>query len=117
MAIIFGMLNGLGLPQVIHPHFDGTGLDGFIIGLNDNLCSVTVNINPAIQELRSALDIGPSVDCNMLFQITAHHFCVGITVSHGLVKETAPIIRYMMGWTQTMVSNYCRIKGWQIKAI
>lgn len=49
-----------------------------------------------------------------LIRITAPHFCAGVQVSlpNLGVTETAPILRYMKGWTVFEVENYCDKKGW-----
>lgn len=50
-----------------------------------------------------------------LYQITAGHFCAGIVISdRGLVVSAAPIVAYMVGWTERRVANYCRQKAWRI---
>lgn len=55
---------------------------------------------------------------NDLYQITAPYFCAGIDFKGTLiVKEAAPIIKYMKGWTLQKVSNYCLCKRWTLKQI
>ena len=48
-------------------------------------------------------------------QIDAPHFCACVDLVNGFVKEAAPILRYMSGWSQTKVLDYCRVKGWKIR--
>jgi hypothetical protein len=53
----------------------------------------------------------------VLVQITAPHFCAGFIIEprgDWYVTEAAPIIRYMVGWSTTRVSDYCRRKGWLV---
>ena len=54
----------------------------------------------------------------MLVRITSSYFCVGI-VFEGIygkgdrVVKTAPILKYMMGWSMDDVIKYMRKKGWK----
>lgn len=50
----------------------------------------------------------------MLFTIEARHFYVGVWIENGIVQEAPPIVRYMVGWPQTKVLNYCRVKRWKL---
>lgn len=56
----------------------------------------------------------------MLYQIQAPHFTAGLestpqTATDGLtVYRTAPIIKYMMGWTIARVAQYCKQKRWRL---
>lgn len=47
-----------------------------------------------------------------LVQITAPHFCAGVVAREGIVREAAPIVRYMTGWDGKRLAGYCRTKGW-----
>jgi hypothetical protein len=47
-----------------------------------------------------------------LVSIEAPHFNAGLVAEGGTVKEAAPILRYMIGWTGKQVADYCRRKGW-----
>lgn len=49
----------------------------------------------------------------MMLRITAPHFVAGI-VPGGV---SAPIIRYMKGWTGKRISDYCRSKGWGVEVL
>lgn len=47
-----------------------------------------------------------------LVQITTPYFCAGVVARDGIVREAAPIVRYMKGWDGIRVADYCRSKGW-----
>ena len=52
------------------------------------------------------------------FQITALHFTAGGEYGHDgrtnhIVSRAAPIIRYLIGWTESSVRSYCIKKGWK----
>jgi len=49
-----------------------------------------------------------------LYSVEAPHFCCGLTVERGFVTTTAPIVKYMVGWTLTKVKAYCSAKKWKI---
>lgn len=59
------------------------------------------------------------------YQITAPHFCAGLTTFRRgqdlnapvTVDSAAPIIRYMLGWDVRRLFDYCRSKGWEIKVV
>ena len=53
----------------------------------------------------------------MLLQLTAKHFCAGLIVQNGRVTVTAPILRYMAGWTVARVRQYAVGKGWTVERI
>jgi hypothetical protein len=54
----------------------------------------------------------------MIAQITAPHFCAGISFdSAECVVEAAPIVRYMIGWSRQRVRDYCRSKNWSAKVV
>lgn len=54
-----------------------------------------------------------------LCRITAPHFCAGLVVRHLdlTVTDAAPILRYMVGWSDTRVGQYCDRKGWDLEFI
>lgn len=52
----------------------------------------------------------------MIWQITSPYFCAGLEVVDGSVARAAPIIEYMVGWTDTRVRSYCRWKRWTVNA-
>ncbi len=45
-------------------------------------------------------------------RIEAPHFVAGVVIEDGRVIDCAPIIKYMRGWTDIQVLEYCRKKGW-----
>lgn len=49
----------------------------------------------------------------MLFRIVAPHFVAGI--EPGVVA--APIIKYMLPWSEDQIRKYCKKKGWEINPI
>lgn len=53
----------------------------------------------------------------MLLQLTAPHFCAGVVVQDGRVTVTAPILRYMLGWTLARVREYAGGCGWTVTAV
>ncbi len=53
----------------------------------------------------------------MLLQLTAKHFCAGLIVQNGRVTVTAPILRYMAGWTVARVEEYAQAAGWTVTAV
>lgn len=55
---------------------------------------------------------------NDLYQITSPYFCAGIDFKGSLlVKEAAPIIKYMKGWTLQNVKEYCKKKRFKITSV
>lgn len=52
-----------------------------------------------------------------VLSIEAKHFSAGIVVGPDeKVIEAAPIVHYMIGWTEEKAVNYARRKGWRIKS-
>jgi len=51
-----------------------------------------------------------------ILRINAPHFIAGV-VLESTVTITAPIVKYMKGWTEEKVYSYCASKGWQIDVI
>lgn len=49
------------------------------------------------------------------YRITAPHFCAGFEVVDGLVVRTAPILKYMQGYTLYWVMRYCLTKQWYLE--
>ena len=47
-----------------------------------------------------------------LYRIQAGHFVAGCIVSHNFVISAAPIVKYMIGWKEQAVKDYCLKKGW-----
>lgn len=54
-----------------------------------------------------------------VYQITADHFCAGITLYKDVVCEAAPILSYMRAgrWTLSHVKDYCNKKHWKVEKI
>lgn len=55
-----------------------------------------------------------------VFQVRAYHFCAGgvmVTQPNGawVVREAAPIIKYMIGWSGWEVKKYCDKKNWEME--
>lgn len=53
----------------------------------------------------------------VLAQITANHFVAGIWLVRGRVTDSAPIIKYMIGWHANKVKAYCDKKGWDVRRV
>lgn len=53
----------------------------------------------------------------MLLQLTAKHFCAGLIVQNGKVTVTAPIVKYMAGWTLERVREYAAGCGWTVTEV
>lgn len=47
--------------------------------------------------------------------IKAKHFVAAVEIVDGLCDMTAPIVRYMQGWKQKTVLEYCKQKGWEVE--
>jgi hypothetical protein len=55
---------------------------------------------------------------SVLAQITAPHFVAGIVLDwQGVVKDSAPILNYMRGWTRRRVRRYVASKNWEIRVV
>lgn len=52
-----------------------------------------------------------------LVQITAPHFCAGITLVNDTVDEAAPIVKWMRGKNWKYIQSYCINKRWQIAMV
>jgi len=53
---------------------------------------------------------GGTLKGNKFLRIEAPHFVAGITI-----KETAaPILKYMLNWTEEEIRRYCKKKGWTV---
>jgi hypothetical protein len=51
-----------------------------------------------------------------LVRIVAPHFVAGLETD-GVVRRAAPIIRYMIGWTDDGVRDYVARRGWLAEAV
>ena len=49
-----------------------------------------------------------------IYQITAPYFTAGLVVCDGKVKDAAPIIRYMIGWTKEKMAGYAQRHFWKV---
>ena len=49
----------------------------------------------------------------VLVQITAKHFTAGLVVAGGKVRKAAPILRYMVGWSEGRALSYAAYRGWR----
>lgn len=52
-----------------------------------------------------------------IIRIVAPHFVAGALLEPSGVVRTAPIIKYMVGWTRDKVFGYCKSKGWSAEVI
>jgi len=48
----------------------------------------------------------------IVIQITAPHFCAGLVMRDGFIVKTAPILKYMRGWSYAKMVLYCAKKQW-----
>lgn len=48
------------------------------------------------------------------FRIEAPHFVAGGEIDNKCIR-TAPIIKYMIGWTEQKIIDYCKKKSWKFK--
>jgi len=46
-----------------------------------------------------------------LVRVIAPHFVAGFETD-GIVRRAAPIIKYMIGWTDAYARHYIKQKGW-----
>ena len=53
----------------------------------------------------------------LLCRIEAPHFVCGFDLVEDTVKNAAPIIRYMNGWTRDRVRAYCAKKSWIVQVV
>ena len=54
---------------------------------------------------------------NCLWEIDAPYFNVGLVTVDGVVKHTAPLTRYMIGWSIQRVAKYCRTHKFKLTLI
>jgi hypothetical protein len=45
-------------------------------------------------------------------RIVSSHFVAGLVLKDEVVVRSAPILSYMIGWTNLKVEQYCNRKGW-----
>ena len=53
------------------------------------------------------------MDKATVIAIDAPHFYAAVVIKNGLVIKTAPILKYMYGWSQDKIFNYTQAKGWK----
>lgn len=51
----------------------------------------------------------------LLLRILAPHFVAGVELFEGRAVRSAPILRYMMGWTLQSIRDYCKRKQWTLE--
>lgn len=49
----------------------------------------------------------------MLYQIQSSYFTAGCVSENEKIIVAAPIIKYMIGWTEKEMIQYCQKKNWQ----
>lgn len=50
-----------------------------------------------------------------MIAIDAPHFYAAVLLdSSGIVIRAAPILKYMLGWSETRVRAYAQRKGWKL---
>ena len=54
---------------------------------------------------------------NELWEVEGLHFSVGLGVVGGVVKHTAPLNSYMVGWDVEKVKAFCRRRKWRLRRI
>ena len=52
-----------------------------------------------------------------LIRITSSYFCAGIEVEDQHVVNTAPILKYMNGWSMSQVIDYVKKNLWTLKVV
>jgi hypothetical protein len=53
----------------------------------------------------------------VLAQITTKNFVAAIVLEQDVVTETAPILRFLKGWSRDRVRDYCKRYNWQIAVV
>ena len=48
-----------------------------------------------------------------LIRISSTYFVAGLILDNGIVIKSAPIIKYMIGWSEDKVNSYIIKKGWK----
>ena len=56
-------------------------------------------------------------DRRSLYRISARHFVAGFEVEEGLVVFSAPILKYMVGWSVVRVVEYCKTKYCELEKV
>jgi IS4 transposase len=53
----------------------------------------------------------------ILAAIRGPNFHAGIVLLNDRVTETAPIVKYMKGWSRKRVRDYCNDRDWNISVV
>lgn len=54
---------------------------------------------------------------HVLLELDAPHFNAGLLIVDGYVKEAAPILGYMTGWSIKKATSYAEERGWRLRVI
>lgn len=49
----------------------------------------------------------------MMIHITSTYFCAAVVLENDRVVRAAPILKWMMGWSQQQVIQHCWNKFWK----
>lgn len=52
-----------------------------------------------------------------LVQITAPHFCAGLSITDGVCTHAAPILKWAVGKHRNFLSHYFKQKGWTARML
>ncbi len=52
-----------------------------------------------------------------LVRVTAPRFVAGLVLHDDVVIKTAPIARYMVGWSLDKLRKHCERKKWQLEVV
>lgn len=50
-------------------------------------------------------------------QLESDYFCAGLDITDGVVTSVAPILYYMLDWTEEKVRTYAKKKGWKVTSV
>jgi hypothetical protein len=68
--------------------------------------------------MKDQKSLSPSESHQGILRVECRYFTAGAIIGlEGKVVFTAPIIKYMNGWTQSQVEAYCKKKGWSCEYI
>ncbi len=51
-----------------------------------------------------------------LFRIVAPYFVCGVVVTNEKITRTAPIVKYMLGWSVEKMHQYAKQKRWTVQS-
>ena len=74
----------------------------------------TQDVRAQVEPPRHARRAVERTGVELTLQIKAPHFTAGVVVDVGVVVGAAPIVKYMLGWTEDRVRGYCEWKKWEI---